>query len=87
MASAEFAVTFPAAPNFASQIGVVQNSTINNTFNHTIPRADPPPSPLFFVPFPRDEHFVGRGTLLEEIRERCFTRNIWTALVGLGGVG
>jgi hypothetical protein len=39
------------------------------------------------VPFPRDKEFVDRGTLLDQIRERCAVGGSRVALVGLGGVG
>jgi hypothetical protein len=45
----------------------------------------PSPSPL--VPFRRDQDFVDRGTLLDQIHEKCSTTGSRTALVGLGGVG
>lgn len=46
-----------------------------------------PPSPSCEIPFPRDLDFVDRGTLLDQINEKCSTPASWTALVGLGGVG
>ncbi|KIW19668.1 hypothetical protein PV08_00242 [Exophiala spinifera] len=87
MALPSFAVTFPDSLNHGSQIGVVQNSTIHNNTNNTITRPETPPSPSSFVPFPRDAHFVDRGTLLDEIHGSCFAKTSWTALVGFGGVG
>jgi nucleoside phosphorylase len=46
-----------------------------------------PPSPFCVVPFVRDPDFVDRGTLLDQIHEKCSTPASRTALVGLGGVG
>ncbi|KAF2818262.1 hypothetical protein CC86DRAFT_309553, partial [Ophiobolus disseminans] len=43
--------------------------------------------PSCFVPFRRDPDFVDRGTLLDQIRERCAAPASRVALVGLGGVG
>ena len=45
------------------------------------------PSPSCIVPFRRDPDFVDRGTLLDQIREKCSAPASWIALVGLGGVG
>jgi len=46
-----------------------------------------PAQPSCFVPFRRDADFIGRGTLLDQIRERCAAPASRVALVGLGGVG
>ncbi|KAI1664793.1 Kinesin light chain [Pyrenophora tritici-repentis] len=50
-------------------------------------RPETPPQPSCFVPFRRDPDFVTRGTLLDQIRERCAAPASRVALVGLGGVG
>jgi hypothetical protein len=50
-------------------------------------RPETPPQPSCFVPFRRDADFVDCGTLLDQIREQCFTPASRVALVGLGGVG
>jgi hypothetical protein len=50
-------------------------------------RPETPPQPSCFVPFRRDADFVDRGTLLDQIRERCSAPASRIALVGLGGVG
>jgi hypothetical protein len=50
-------------------------------------RPETPPQPSCFVPFRRDPDFVDRGTLLDQIRERCAAPASRVALVGLGGVG
>ncbi|OAG04125.1 uncharacterized protein CC84DRAFT_1207310 [Paraphaeosphaeria sporulosa] len=50
-------------------------------------RPETPPQPSCFVPFRRDADFVDRGTLLDQIRERCAAPASRVALVGLGGVG
>ena len=41
----------------------------------------------FLIPFPRDPHFVERGTLLDQIHEKGTLPASRVALVGLGGVG
>ena len=53
----------------------------------TLERPETPPKPSSNVPFRRDPHFVDRGTLLDQIREKCATPASRIALVGLGGVG
>jgi hypothetical protein len=50
-------------------------------------RPETPPRPSCFVPFRRDEDFIDRGTLLDQISERCSAPASRVALVGLGGVG
>ena len=50
-------------------------------------RPETPPAPLSTVPFRRDPDFVDRGTLLNQIQEKCSTQGARVALVGLGGVG
>ncbi|CAI9636431.1 unnamed protein product [Alternaria burnsii] len=50
-------------------------------------RPETPPQPSCFVPFRRDPDFVDRGTLLDQIHERCAAPASRVALVGLGGVG
>ncbi|KAF2471726.1 uncharacterized protein BDR25DRAFT_324880 [Lindgomyces ingoldianus] len=46
-----------------------------------------PPRPFAKIPFPRDSNFVERGTILDQVRQRCAVPGLWAALVGLGGVG
>jgi tetratricopeptide (TPR) repeat protein len=46
-----------------------------------------PPHPSIFIPFPRDTDFVERGTILEQVRQRCDVPCSRVALVGLGGIG
>ncbi|KAL1603478.1 hypothetical protein SLS60_005065 [Paraconiothyrium brasiliense] len=43
--------------------------------------------PSCFVPFRRDPDFIPRGTLLDQIRQRCAAPASRVALVGIGGVG
>ena len=50
-------------------------------------RPETPPHPSIVIPFARDADFVDRGTLLDEICERCAQADARIALVGLGGVG
>jgi hypothetical protein len=49
--------------------------------------SETPPEPSCLVPFRRDPDYVDRGTLLDELRERCAEPASRVALVGLGGVG
>ena len=53
----------------------------------SLERPETPPQPSCFVPFRRDPDFVDRGTLLDQICERCSGPASRVALVGLGGVG
>ena len=50
-------------------------------------RPETPPDPSAFVPFSRDQDFVERGDLLDQIHRKCAVPGSRTALVGLGGVG
>ncbi|KAF2467718.1 uncharacterized protein BDR25DRAFT_233833, partial [Lindgomyces ingoldianus] len=56
---------------------------------NAVPAARPetPPAPSCAIPFRRDTDFVDRGTLLDQIREKCAAPASRIALVGLGGVG
>ncbi|RAH68518.1 uncharacterized protein BO66DRAFT_412795 [Aspergillus aculeatinus CBS 121060] len=72
--------------NFALQVG--NNNGVFNAQLHVPPeRPETPPHPLSTVPFRRDPDFVDRGTLLDQIREKCSAPASRIALVGLGGVG
>jgi hypothetical protein len=53
----------------------------------TLDRLETPPNPSVIIPFSRDEDFVERGAVLDQIREKCAVSGSRTALVGLGGVG
>ncbi|KAH7096020.1 hypothetical protein FB567DRAFT_430684 [Paraphoma chrysanthemicola] len=50
-------------------------------------RQDETPRPSRVLPFRRDPDFVNRGTLLNELQEKCSPPASRVALVGLGGVG
>lgn len=39
------------------------------------------------IPFSRDEDFVQRGIILDQIHQLHNQSDPWTVLVGLGGVG
>ncbi|KAH7372279.1 P-loop containing nucleoside triphosphate hydrolase protein, partial [Pyrenochaeta sp. MPI-SDFR-AT-0127] len=43
--------------------------------------------PCCAIPFRRDSDFIDRGTLLDELQEKCSAPASRVALVGLGGVG
>ncbi|KAJ4367082.1 hypothetical protein N0V83_007612 [Neocucurbitaria cava] len=50
-------------------------------------RPETPPSPSIYIPFRRDHDFVDRGTLLDQVHQKCSLLAARVALVGLGGVG
>ena len=50
-------------------------------------RPETPPNPSLAIPFSRDTDFVQRGTILDQIHQKCAVAGSRTALVGLGGVG
>ncbi|OAL07735.1 TPR-like protein [Phaeosphaeriaceae sp. SRC1lsM3a] len=85
MAHSSITTTFTGPGNQGLQVGY--NSGSLEAHFHAPERPETPPQPSCFVPFPRDLDFVGRGTLLDQIRERCTARASRVALVGLGGVG
>ncbi|KAM3082319.1 hypothetical protein ACMFMG_004763 [Clarireedia jacksonii] len=65
------------------------NGSVNAEFHHHAPpeRSETPPNPSIVIPFSRDTDFVERGTLLDQIYQKCTVSRSRTALVGLGGVG
>ncbi|MCJ1273889.1 hypothetical protein MMC21_001682 [Puttea exsequens] len=72
--------------NHGLQVG--QNFAPITTEVHLPPeRQETPPSASSTVPFRRDQEFVERGALCDQIYQRCAVIGSWTALVGLGGVG
>ncbi|CAN9249869.1 unnamed protein product [Alternaria alternata] len=85
MALPNVTTTFPGHGNQGLQVGY--NSGSIQTHIHAPERPETPPQPACFVPFRRDPDFVDRGTLLDQIRERCAAPASRVALVGLGGVG
>ncbi|KAF2016700.1 hypothetical protein BU24DRAFT_441689 [Aaosphaeria arxii CBS 175.79] len=72
--------------NYGVQAGII-NGDVNTMINLPPERRETPPEPSIVIPFARDADFVDRGTLLDEICERCAQPNARIALVGLGGVG
>jgi len=50
-------------------------------------RLENPPNPSIMIPFSRDEDFVERQALLNQMSQNCGRPGSRTALVGLGGVG
>ncbi|RYN15542.1 hypothetical protein AA0112_g12738, partial [Alternaria arborescens] len=85
MALPSVTTTFTGPGNQGLQVGY--NSGSIQTHIHAPERPETPPQPSCFVPFRRDPDFVDRGTLLDQIRERCAAPASRVALVGLGGVG
>ncbi|CAN9251533.1 unnamed protein product [Alternaria alternata] len=79
-------ITFLGHGNQGAQVGN-NSGTIANHFHVPAERPETPPQPSCFVPFRRDPDFVDRGTLLDQIRQRCAAPASRVALVGLGGVG
>ncbi|PYI16152.1 TPR-like protein [Aspergillus violaceofuscus CBS 115571] len=73
-------------PNSELQVGI-NNGAITAQLHVPPERPETPPHPLSTVPFRRDPDFVDRGTLLDQIREKCSAPASRIALVGLGGVG
>ncbi|RHZ73115.1 hypothetical protein CDV55_108323 [Aspergillus turcosus] len=72
--------------NSGLQVGM-SHAPITANFYSQPERPETPPSPLSTVPFRRDPDFVERGTLLDQIQEKCLAPASRIALVGLGGVG
>ncbi|OAG08426.1 uncharacterized protein CC84DRAFT_1203804 [Paraphaeosphaeria sporulosa] len=71
-------------------VGGSNNRQINNpgVYNEgPSTRPEAPPAPFCAIPFRRDPDFVDRGTLLDQVREKCAAPASCIALVGLGGVG
>jgi nucleoside phosphorylase len=69
-------------PKEVAKLGTQNLNTGGGTQNN-----ETSPSPSCVVPFRRDPDFVDRGTLLDQIGEKCSTPASQIALVGLGGVG
>ncbi|KFY66621.1 hypothetical protein V496_01972 [Pseudogymnoascus sp. VKM F-4515 (FW-2607)] len=65
------------------------SNSMNPTFNNYAPPEllETPPTSSIVIPFSRDEDFVERGGLLDQIHQKCAVLGSRTALVGLGGVG
>ena len=58
-----------------------------NSIPPIIDRPEAPPIPSSNIPFRRDPDFVDRGTILNQINQKCAVLGSRTALVGLGGIG
>ena len=58
-----------------------------NSIPPIIDRPEAPPIPSSNIPFRRDPDFVDRGTILNQINQKCAVPGSRTALVGLGGIG
>ncbi|PQE18243.1 hypothetical protein CJF30_00010977 [Rutstroemia sp. NJR-2017a BBW] len=67
----------------------LQAGTINGSVDFHAPpeRLETPPNPSIVIPFSRDTDFVDRGTILDQIDQKCAISGSRIALVGLGGVG
>ncbi|KAL1598073.1 hypothetical protein SLS59_007083 [Nothophoma quercina] len=80
-----------SATTFGNDNDGFQAGTIHGPVHNTFHFAPAPLETLLrlsiVIPFARDADFVERGTLLDDIRERCAPAGARIALVGLGGVG
>ncbi|KAK2764263.1 hypothetical protein FQN54_008955 [Arachnomyces sp. PD_36] len=72
--------------NSGIEIGI-NNAPITAQLHFPPERPETPPSPLSIVPFRRDPDFINRGTILDQIHEKCSQPASRIALLGLGGVG
>ncbi|KAF2836645.1 hypothetical protein M501DRAFT_1033316 [Patellaria atrata CBS 101060] len=82
----------PISSNSGAVAGYISGNaqligSVTETYNIHYKRPETPPSPSCNVPFRRDPDFVDRGTLLDQIHEKCSTPASRIALVGFGGVG
>ncbi|KAH8780676.1 hypothetical protein BGZ57DRAFT_300902 [Hyaloscypha finlandica] len=66
--------------------GKSQGSKLTGAYDG-LERRETPPNPSIIIPFSRDADFVERGTILDQIDQKCAVLGSRTALVGLGGVG
>ncbi|KIW35751.1 uncharacterized protein PV06_11909 [Exophiala oligosperma] len=80
-------ISFSGA-NSGLQAGNI-HGPVQAEFHQYLPpeRAETPPAPSILIPFGRDDDFVERGTILDQLHDRCAVPGSRTALVGLGGVG
>jgi hypothetical protein len=69
--------------------GKFQGSKLTSAHDGPAPpeRLETPPNPSVVIPFSRDKDFVERGTILDQIYQKCAVAGSRTGLVGLGGVG
>lgn len=69
--------------------GGTQNIHIGPQFTGPInlPQLETTPQPSASIPFFRDDEFIDRGDILEQMETYCSTAPRRVALVGLGGVG
>ncbi|KAF2826854.1 hypothetical protein CC86DRAFT_445782 [Ophiobolus disseminans] len=72
--------------NAGFQAGII-NGNVDAMFYQAPERPETPPLPSIVIPFARDADFVERGTILEQVCQRCAASGSRVALVGLGGVG
>ncbi|KAI3337989.1 hypothetical protein F4824DRAFT_460819 [Ustulina deusta] len=70
--------------------GIAHGDVAMNLTQHhyaALERPETPPKPTAVIPFNRDEDFVQRGTVLDQVHYLGGKSASRTALVGLGGVG
>ncbi|KAL8662256.1 MAG: hypothetical protein Q9202_004861 [Teloschistes flavicans] len=73
--------------NSGLEAGVIHGSPIGANNGPTTERSETLSDPSAVIPFARDQDFVERGSLLNEVFHKCAVPGSRTALVGLGGVG
>ncbi|MCJ1274918.1 hypothetical protein MMC21_002716, partial [Puttea exsequens] len=78
--------TFTSSGNRGLDVGY-NSGNVNAHFHPPAERPETPPNPKSTIPFRRDPDFVDRGTILDQLHEKCALPASRTALVGLGGVG
>jgi hypothetical protein len=73
--------------NIGRLIRVILRGQMSLTISFPKARPETPTRPSCCIPFRRDPDFVDRGTLLDELQEKCSAPASRVALVGFGGVG
>lgn len=75
--------------NFFSQPGRPDHHAMSSTGQRLTvsERPETPPLPFSNVPFPRDDNFVDRPSIMGEMERKLERKGGRVALVGLGGVG
>ncbi|KAF7540081.1 hypothetical protein G7054_g1707 [Neopestalotiopsis clavispora] len=75
--------------NAGFQAGYIAGSVHNPTFHHhAAPEPlETAPKPTIIIPFPRDQDFVRRDIVYDQVIDAGAEPGSWVALVGLGGVG
>ncbi|KAJ5652775.1 kinesin [Penicillium longicatenatum] len=72
--------------NDGQQVAINHGQVIFNSYTRT-EQPEVPPSSSSTVPFGPDSDFINRGSLLDQVHEKCAAPAGRKALVGVGGVG